>query len=41
MDHDTMMDILGRFGTDQGATTAAGSVVIGQRLGLYRDLAQR
>jgi SAM-dependent methyltransferase len=40
MDHDKVMQFLGRFVTDLGATGAAGSVVIGNRLGLYRALAQ-
>ena len=39
MDHDKVMEFLGRFVTDLGATGAAGSVVIGNRLGLYRALA--
>jgi hypothetical protein len=34
------MEFLGRFVTDLGATGAAGSVVVGNRLGLYRALAQ-
>jgi ubiquinone/menaquinone biosynthesis C-methylase UbiE len=40
MDHDKVMEFLGRVVTDMGATGAAGSVVIGHRLGLYRALAQ-
>ena len=32
-------DFLGRFTADLGATVAAGNVVIGHRLGLYRALA--
>jgi ubiquinone/menaquinone biosynthesis C-methylase UbiE len=40
MDHDKVSEFLGRFVTDLGATGAAGSVVIGNRLGLYRALAQ-
>jgi SAM-dependent methyltransferase len=40
MDHNKVMEFLGRFTTDLGATGAAGSVVIGNRLGLYRALAQ-
>jgi SAM-dependent methyltransferase len=40
MDHDKVAEFLGRFVTDLGATGAAGSVVIGNRLGLYRALAQ-
>ena len=40
MDHDKVTEFLGQFVTDLGATGAAGSVVIGHRLGLYRALAQ-
>jgi ubiquinone/menaquinone biosynthesis C-methylase UbiE len=40
MDHSKVMEFLGRFVTDLAATDAAGSVVIGHRLGLYRALAQ-
>ncbi|HYH32082.1 MAG TPA: class I SAM-dependent methyltransferase [Pseudonocardia sp.] len=40
MDHDKVTQFLGRFVSDLGATGAAGSVVIGNRLGLYRALAQ-
>jgi SAM-dependent methyltransferase len=40
MDQDKVTEFLGRFVTDLGATGAAGSVVIGYRLGLYRALAQ-
>jgi 2-polyprenyl-3-methyl-5-hydroxy-6-metoxy-1,4-benzoquinol methylase len=40
MDHDKVTRFLGRFVSDLGATGAAGSVVIGNRLGLYRALAQ-
>ncbi len=40
MDHSKVMEFLGRFVTDLGATGAAGSVVVGNRLGLYRALAQ-
>jgi 2-polyprenyl-3-methyl-5-hydroxy-6-metoxy-1,4-benzoquinol methylase len=40
MDHDKVMEFLGRVVTDMGATGAAGSVVVGHRLGLYRALAQ-
>jgi ubiquinone/menaquinone biosynthesis C-methylase UbiE len=39
-DNDKLNALLGRFVTDLGATIAAGSVVIGHRLGLYRALAQ-
>jgi ubiquinone/menaquinone biosynthesis C-methylase UbiE len=40
MDHNKVTEFLGRFVTDLGATGAAGSVVIGNRLGLYRALEQ-
>jgi ubiquinone/menaquinone biosynthesis C-methylase UbiE len=40
MDHNKVMEFLGRAMADMGATGAAGSVVIGNRLGLYRELAQ-
>jgi 2-polyprenyl-3-methyl-5-hydroxy-6-metoxy-1,4-benzoquinol methylase len=40
MDHEKVNEFLGRFVTDLAATEAAGSVVIGHRLGLYRALAQ-
>jgi ubiquinone/menaquinone biosynthesis C-methylase UbiE len=40
MNQDKLMDFLGRFVGDLGATAAAGSVVLGDRLGLYRALAQ-
>jgi SAM-dependent methyltransferase len=40
MDQHKVMEFLGRFVADLGATDAAGSVVIGHRLGLYRALAQ-
>ncbi|MCX4508938.1 methyltransferase domain-containing protein [Streptomyces sp. NBC_01619] len=40
MDHDKVKEFLGRFVADLGAAGAAGSVVIGHRLGLYRALAQ-
>ena len=36
---DRLMEFLGRFVTDLGATVAAGNVVVGHRLGLYRALA--
>ena len=41
MDHTKVTEFLGRFVADVGATGAAGSVVIGDRLGLYRALAQQ
>jgi 2-polyprenyl-3-methyl-5-hydroxy-6-metoxy-1,4-benzoquinol methylase len=39
MDQDKLTEFLGRFVTDLGAAGAAGSVVIGHRLGLYVALA--
>ena len=39
MDHSKVMEFLGGVVTDLAATDASGSVVIGHRLGLYRDLA--
>lgn len=38
---DKLQDFLGRFVGDLGATFAAGNVVIGHRLGLYRALSER
>ncbi|MBN6051828.1 methyltransferase domain-containing protein [Nonomuraea sp. RK-328] len=40
MDQDKVTEFLGRVVSDLGATEAAGSVVIGHRLGLYRALAE-
>ena len=40
MDHDTLNDLLGRFVGDLGAVGTAGAMVIGNRLGLYRELAR-
>ncbi|WP_327584287.1 methyltransferase domain-containing protein [Nonomuraea sp. NBC_00507] len=40
MDQEKVNEFLGRFVADLAATEAAGSVVIGQRLGLYRALAE-
>ncbi len=40
IDNDKLMDFVGRFAGDLGATVAAGTVVLGDRLGLYRALAQ-
>ena len=37
-DQDKLNDFLGRFVGDLGATVAAGAVVLGDRLGLYRGL---
>ena len=39
MDEDKLNEMLGRFVADLGATISAGNVVIGDRLGLYRALA--
>ena len=39
IDQDKLGELLGTFVTDLGATMAAGSVVVGHRLGLYRSLA--
>jgi 2-polyprenyl-3-methyl-5-hydroxy-6-metoxy-1,4-benzoquinol methylase len=39
VDQDKLMAFLGRFVGDLGATIAAGSVLVGDRLGLYRALA--
>ena len=39
VDQDRLMEFLGQFVTDLGATVAAGSIVVGHRLGLYRALA--
>ena len=40
VDQDKLMEFLNRFVADLGATVAAGGVVIGHRLGLYRALAK-
>jgi ubiquinone/menaquinone biosynthesis C-methylase UbiE len=40
VDQDKLHELLGRFVADLGATVAAGSVVVGHRLGLYRSLAE-
>jgi SAM-dependent methyltransferase len=40
IDQDKLGELLGTFVADLGATVAAGSVVIGHRLGLYRSLAE-
>ena len=39
IDHDKLMEFVNRFVGDLGATAAAGGVVIGHRLGLYKALA--
>jgi hypothetical protein len=39
IDMDKLQEFLDRFVADLGATFAAGNVVIGHRLGLYRALA--
>jgi SAM-dependent methyltransferase len=41
IDQDKLMDFLHRFVGDLGAAMAAGNVVVGDRLGLYRALAER
>jgi 2-polyprenyl-3-methyl-5-hydroxy-6-metoxy-1,4-benzoquinol methylase len=41
LDQDKLMEFLGRFVGDLGATMAAGNVVVGDRLGLYRALADK
>ena len=40
LDSDRLDAVLGRFVADLGATTAAANIVIGDRLGLYRALAE-
>jgi len=40
LDQEKLMTFLGQFVGDLGATIAAGSVVVGDRLGLYRALAE-
>jgi ubiquinone/menaquinone biosynthesis C-methylase UbiE len=39
IDNDKLMEFVGRFAGDLGATVAAGNVVLGDRLGLYQALA--
>jgi hypothetical protein len=39
IDTDKLMTFVGQFAGDLGATVAAGNVVLGDRLGLYRALA--
>ena len=39
IDMDVLMQFVGQFAGDLGATVAAGNVVLGDRLGLYRSLA--
>jgi SAM-dependent methyltransferase len=41
IDMDALMAFVGRFVGDLGATIGAGNVLIGERLGLYRALAQQ
>ena len=41
VDQDKLMEFLGRFVADLGATMAAGNVLVGDRLGLYRALADQ
>ena len=40
IDNDKLMEFLGRFVGDLGATMAAGNIVVGHRLGLYRALGE-
>jgi ubiquinone/menaquinone biosynthesis C-methylase UbiE len=40
VDQDKLMEFLGKFVGDLGATVAAGNVVVGHHLGLYRALAE-
>jgi SAM-dependent methyltransferase len=40
MDQDRLMEFVGKFAGDLGATMAAGNIVVGDRLGLYRALAE-
>ena len=40
INQDKLGELLGRFVGDLGATAAAGNVVVGHRLGLYRALAE-
>ena len=40
VDQDRLAELVGRFVGDLGATIAAGNVVVGHRLGLYRRLAE-
>ena len=39
IDMDKVMEFVGQFAGDLGATVSAGNVVLGDRLGLYRALA--
>jgi hypothetical protein len=41
IDQDKLMDFLHKFVGDLGATMAAGNVLVGERLGLYRVLAEQ
>jgi ubiquinone/menaquinone biosynthesis C-methylase UbiE len=41
VDNDKLMEFIHTFAADLGATMAAGNVVVGHRLGLYRALAER
>src|ERR1700674_2686110 len=40
IDESKLNEFLGRFVSDLGATVAAGNIVIGHRLGLFKALAQ-
>jgi hypothetical protein len=39
VDQDALLEFIGRFVADLGSTMAAGSVVVGHRLGLYSAMA--
>jgi SAM-dependent methyltransferase len=41
IDQDKLMEFVNRFVGDLGATMAAGNVIVGDRLGLYRALAEK
>jgi hypothetical protein len=40
IDHDKLMDFFGKVVNDMGAVASAPMVVIGDKLGLYRELAK-
>ena len=40
MDQDQLDELLGHFVNDLGATISAGNVLLGDKLGLYRALAE-
>ena len=41
IDQDKLTEFLNKFVGDLGATMAAGNVLVGDRLGLYRPLAEQ